>query len=143
MKILRDCVDAMTERARLDVPNETCGFFTGLAGVIEQIHPMKNTAAHPRTRYEFEPLEHFKFLKRMDRECVPILGVYHSHPASEAYPSQTDVDRAMLPDGTPTYSDYVYLILSLADASPVIRAFRIRQGGIIVEEDLLTAESRR
>ncbi len=155
MNILAACADHMIERARQDAPNETCGFFTGRRqdipvaagtgpsmaggrrGLIESIHPMKNASAEPRIRYEFEPVEHFKTLKRMEREGTLILGVYHSHPASPAFPSATDVARATLPDGTPTYPEYLYIIVSLEfPAAPALRAFRVLPGGEIKEEGL-------
>ncbi len=135
------CRDRMIEQARRDSPNETCGFFSGRPALIEQIYPMKNVSDDPEVRYEFESVEHFKMLKRADREKIPILGVYHSHPASPAYPSATDVGRAILPDGTPTYADYLYIILSLQRPdSPVLRGFRILPGGKIQEEDLSIEE---
>lgn len=141
MIILASCRKRMIDQARHDAPNETCGFFSGRSGWIETLHPMKNVAAEPVTRYEFDPVEHFKMLKRMEREGIPILGVYHSHPASPAYPSMTDVGRAILPDGTPTYLEYLYIILSLQNpVDPVVRAFRILPGGTIQEEDLAVEE---
>ena len=127
----------MVEQARRDSPNETCGFFSGQPGVIEEIYPMRNVSGDPDVQYEFEPMEHFKMLKRADREKIPIMGVYHSHPASPAYPSATDVAMAILPDGTPTYSEYLYIILSLQTSDrPVLRGFRILPGGKIQEEEL-------
>lgn len=141
MRIQRACRDRMIERARRDSPNETCGFFSGPSGLIEEIYPLRNASDKPKVLYEFEALEHFKMLKRADRENIPILGVYHSHPASPAYPSETDVARALLPDGTPTYPDYLYIILSLQRPdSPVLRGFRILPGGKIQEEELSIEE---
>lgn len=137
------CRDLMIERARIDSPNETCGFFSGRPGRIEEIHPMRNVSAEPVVRYEFDPTEHFKMLKQMDRAGIPILGVYHSHPASPAYPSATDVGRAILPDGAPTYSEYLYIILSLeTPAAPVLRGFRILPYGKIQEEELAVEDAR-
>lgn len=142
MKVRRDCRDRMIERARHDSPSETCGFFSGRPGIIETIYPMKNVSDDPEIRYEFDSSEHFKMLKRADREKIPILGVYHSHPASPAYPSATDVARATLPDGTPTYADYLYIILSLQTPDrPVLRGFRILPGGKIQEEELSIEEA--
>lgn len=158
MNILAACREGMIAQAKKDSPNETCGLFTGQPfdrlraqpfdrlgarpGLIERIHPLANVSQDPRVRYEFAPVEHFKILKKMEKEGVPILGVYHSHPASEAYPSVTDVGRAILPDGSdPLYPDYLYIIISLQHSgSPVVRGFRILSGGHIREEELIVVD---
>lgn len=144
MKIPATCRRQMIEQAERDSPNETCGLFTGGAGRVERIYPMTNVSAEADVRYEFAPVEHFKMLKKLEREGIPILGVYHSHPASQAYPSVTDVGRAILPDGTdPLYPDYLYIIISLQmPKSPVVRGFRILSGGKIQEEELVIEDSR-
>ena len=137
MKILAACRQRMIDQARRDAPNETCGFFTGRSSLIDDIHPMQNVSPDSNIRYEFQPVEHFKKMMELDRAGIPILGVYHSHPASEAYPSETDVARALLLDGTPTYPDYLYIIISLKNpAAPVTNAFRILPGGTVREEEL-------
>ncbi|MBI4179561.1 M67 family metallopeptidase [bacterium] len=138
MLILQNCLQGMIDQARRDAPNETCGLLTGRAGRIEQIHALKNVAEEAEVRYEFEPMEHFRMLKKTEREGVPILGVYHSHTASQAYPSATDVERALLPGGAdPLYPGYLYIIISLQNpAAPVVRGFWIRAGGEIQEEAL-------
>lgn len=137
MKILSACLSKMIARAREDAPNETCGFFSG-----SDVHPMRNVAAAPRTRYEFDATEHIKTIRRLEKENIPILGIYHSHVASEAYPSKTDVDRAILPDGQPWFPDYLYIIISLQNSSsPVARGFRIQNGGEIEEEELVIVDS--
>ena len=136
MNIKSACYEEMVDRARRDTPNETCGLFTGRPGTIEGLHPMKNAASQPEVRYEFDSTEHIKAIHKMKREGIPILGIYHSHPASEAYPSATDVDRALW-DKTPLFPEYLYIILSLQNPSaPAARAFRILSGGEIREEEL-------
>ena len=62
-----------------------------------------------------------------------ILSIYHSHTHSEAYPSETDRRLAFYPDSR-------YLILSLSDReNPVLKAFRIEEGGSVEEEELSIA----
>jgi [CysO sulfur-carrier protein]-S-L-cysteine hydrolase len=59
------------------------------------------------------------------------VAIYHSHTHTEAFPSATDVERA-------TYPDAVYLIVSLQEPEPVIRAFNIVEGKIT--ERVLTVD---
>lgn len=135
--IARTCVDSIIRRAREDNPNETCGFLLGRNGAIEDIHPMRNVSKESLRRYEFDAKEHLRAFRQADAEGLPIAGVYHSHPYSEAYPSPTDVACAIIPSTRePTYPDYVYLIASLASEPPVVRAFRIESAGTILELEL-------
>jgi proteasome lid subunit RPN8/RPN11 len=69
----------------------------------------------------------------MDDEGLELAGIYHSHTHSEAYPSETDRRLAFYPDSR-------YLILSLSDReNPVLKAFRIEEGGEVAEEELSIA----
>ncbi|OGH59268.1 MAG: hypothetical protein A3G34_03015 [Candidatus Lindowbacteria bacterium RIFCSPLOWO2_12_FULL_62_27] len=137
MRILRKCLDRMIELARRDAPNETCGLMTGPPGLVRVVHPIKNVSPEPRIRYEFHSNQHVYILGCLEREGIPVLGVYHSHPESQPFPSPTDVARAVLTDGTPLWPDYRYVILSLETPErPQARAFRILQGGEIEEEEL-------
>jgi proteasome lid subunit RPN8/RPN11 len=55
----------------------------------------------------------------IERQGWELLGIYHSHPHTQAYPSPTDVALAFYPDA-------LYFIVSLADPDqPAVRAFRI------------------
>jgi proteasome lid subunit RPN8/RPN11 len=66
----------------------------------------------------------------MDRKGWDLVGIYHSHTHTEAYPSKTDVELAFYPEA-------LYFIVSLQDRqAPVIRAFRISDGQI-AEEDVI------
>jgi proteasome lid subunit RPN8/RPN11 len=53
----------------------------------------------------------------LDEKGWELGGVFHSHTHTEAYPSPTDVRLAS--------EDVPYVIVSLADEEPSIRAFRI------------------
>ncbi len=84
--------------------------------------PMTN-AEKSRVRYRIDDRAHIELRRvlRGLRPALSILGVYHSHPAGDAWPSETDVAEALYPEWT-------YLIVGLAGARPIVRAFRIRQG---------------
>ena len=55
-----------------------------------------------------------------------LLGVMHSHTHTDAYPSPTDIDQA--PDPT-----WHYVIVSLREAEPVLRSYRIAGDGKVEE----------
>jgi proteasome lid subunit RPN8/RPN11 len=64
-------------------------------------------------------------MNRIEEDGEELIGIYHSHTKSEAYPSQTDINLAE------AWPDPLYLICSLADADdPVVRAFEIRDGAV-------------
>jgi proteasome lid subunit RPN8/RPN11 len=81
-----------------------------------------------RTTYLMDPQEQLQAYKRMEKNGTEIVGIYHSHPHSEAFPSPTDLRKAF-------YEDVYYLIVSLADwDKPIVRAFKLIDGKIKEEE---------
>jgi proteasome lid subunit RPN8/RPN11 len=135
LEIARVQVEAMIEHARQEFPNECCGLLAGRAGRVEMLFRGRNADQSPYT-YRLDPREQLQFFKDMDARGLDLLGIYHSHTQSAAYPSRTDVAQALYPDAA-------YLIVSLrsrdaaSDAADV-RAFRIRDG-VITEEALVVA----
>ncbi len=114
-------IDSMVEHARSEAPLECCGLLMGRDGRISRLRRMRNLAQSP-VRYEMAPGELFRFFKDLRGSGLQHLGIYHSHPSSEAYPSATDVAQAF-------YPDCAYLILSLlAPGAPSVRAFSILEG---------------
>ncbi len=121
--------------SRQQFPNECCGLVAGRGGRVERVFWGTNVERSPFT-YRLDPHEQIRFFKELDAMEMELLGIYHSHPRSPAYPSQTDVAQAF-------YPETAYLIVSLrsADAPAAeveVRAFRI-QGGVITEEELAVA----
>ena len=97
-------------------PNEACGLLAANDGAIVKVFKMTNASASP-VRYSLDPKEQFAVHKTLDENSWELGGVFHSHTRTEAYPSPTDVKRA---------SEVVpYLIVSLMNDPPSIRAFRI------------------
>ncbi len=120
-------LEEMVAHAREDAPNECCGIIAGLNGRAVKLFRARNAEASPY-RYSVEP----KDLLRIYRECEEagweFLAIYHSHTASAAYPSPTDVRLAFWPEA-------YYVLISLQDAAhPAVRAFRIRDGAVSEEE---------
>lgn len=122
---------AIVGHARDEYPNECCGLLAGRGTRVERLFRGSNVDRSPYS-YRLDPQEQLQFFKTIDAEGLELLGIYHSHTQSPAYPSRTDVARAFYPDA-------VYVIVSLGDGSPnpgdpEIRAFRIRDGQVTEEE---------
>ncbi len=114
---------AMVEHARSEHPLEACGLLAGRNGVPSRFYPARNALRSP-TRYDLDPRDLLRVTMDIESRGEELWGIFHSHPHTAAYPSQTDIRLAF-------YASAVYLICSLADpALPVIRAFRIQQGTV-------------
>jgi proteasome lid subunit RPN8/RPN11 len=124
-------LEAVVEHARAEFPNECCGLLAGRGTRVERLYRGSNVDRSPYT-YRLDPQEQLRFFKAMDAEGLELLGIYHSHTHSAAYPSRTDVARAFYPDA-------VYVIVSLRDPQAVledvrVKGYRIRDGQITEEE---------
>jgi [CysO sulfur-carrier protein]-S-L-cysteine hydrolase len=130
LTIARDVHDAIVAHARRDHPDEACGVVAGPAGSDrpERFVPMLNAARSP-TFYEFDSTDLLRLYREMDdRDEEPVV-IYHSHTATEAYPSRTDVSYASEPD-----AHYV-LVSTREDDTAEFRSYRIVDG-VITEEDV-------
>jgi proteasome lid subunit RPN8/RPN11 len=115
-------VAAIVAHAQETVPLECCGLIGGSAdGRAEKVYRLSNVAANPDLAYEAAPEELFAAQREMRSRSEQLLAIYHSHPrATDAVPSDTDVRLAYYPDA-------VYVIVSLAGAEPVVKAFCISE----------------
>jgi proteasome lid subunit RPN8/RPN11 len=111
--------DEIVAHARAEWPRECCGLVAGPAGRAAQVYRLRNVAPGHKL-YEIDPQQLYDLeFKELPARGWEIGVIYHSHPASRAYPSATDVSLAFWPDA-------YYVICSLADqANPDLRAFRI------------------
>src|SRR6266540_3823537 len=115
----RHSYDTLVAHARAEYPNEACALLSGKDGTVEKVYALPNAEASP-TFYVVEPRAQLAAMTEIDDLGLDLIGIFHSHTFTEAYPSRTDVELAAYPDAT-------YLILSLADQdAPVLRGFRIR-----------------
>lgn len=117
----RALVDAIVDHARAALPNECCGLLVGEPGRIDDAVRTPNLKASP-TAFLIDPSVHFATLRKARAEGRQIVGAYHSHIRSPAVPSASDIRESHDPE-------FVHVIVSLAEAEPVVRAFRIAQGG--------------
>jgi proteasome lid subunit RPN8/RPN11 len=131
MQISRQLIDEMVAHAREDDPNECCGMLGGTDGSAATLYRAANAEASP-LRYSIDAGEQFRLMREIEEAGEDLVGIYHSHTRSAAYPSQTDVNLAGWPDA-------VYVIVSLEDPdSPDVRGFWIREGEIADAELVVT-----
>ncbi|MFD3520534.1 Mov34/MPN/PAD-1 family protein [Streptomyces sp. NPDC058653] len=132
LTITQALYDQIVAHARADHPDEACGLIAGPedSDRPERFIPMRNAARSP-TYYEWDGDEHNQVDKEMRRREEDVIVVYHSHTATEAYPSRTDIDRAVEP-----FAHYV--LVSTADTDDMgpfqFRSFRIVDGTVTEEE---------
>jgi proteasome lid subunit RPN8/RPN11 len=129
LTIDRGVRDAIVAHARRDHPDEACGIVAGPLGSDrpERLVEMTN-ALRSMTQYEFEPGEQLRVYREMDDRDEEAVVVYHSHTATEAYPSRTDVRYASQPDAH-------YVLVSTRDpVEPEFRSYRIVDGTVTEEE---------
>ena len=115
-------VAAIEDHARRVHPAECCGLLSGSNGFITDIHRLRNGADKPETRYFATPEQLFEAMQRIRKSSQSLLGVYHSHPRTPAYPSASDVEMAFYPEA-------FYFIISL-EPSVDLRAFKIEDAKI-------------
>ena len=141
LSIERDIHDAIVAHARRDHPDEACGVVAGPEGSDrpERFVPMVNAAGSP-TFYEFDSLELLHLYKDMDARDEEPVVVYHSHTATEAYPSRTDIGLASEPGAH-------YVLVSTREhgnsEGPVeFRSYRIIDGEVTEEEVTFQSQPR-
>jgi [CysO sulfur-carrier protein]-S-L-cysteine hydrolase len=135
LTISRDLVDAMVRHARRDHPDEACGVLAGPVGSDrpERFIEMANAERSP-TFYRFDSTEQLQVWRAMDAADEEPVVIYHSHTATEAYPSRTDISYASEPDAH-------YVLVSTRDPDThELRSYRIRDGEVS-EEPIEVVES--
>ena len=121
VRLSQTLVDEMIHHARSGSPNEVCGIVAGDNGHFTRVFPARNIADTPAVTYQMDPQEQLRIFKEIDQQGWEVAGIYHSHPASPAYPSPTDMRLAFYPDA-------VYFIVSLMEPDrPRVRAFQLNQ----------------
>ena len=134
MKLTSVQLQQLIAQARRDTPNETCGIIAGKEGRALKIYELRNVDPDPRIRYNVDPNELLHAFREMEGLGWEHLAIYHSHPASPAFPSPTDIARAFYPDA-------IYVLISLMNSEQAtVRGFRIIEGK--VEETTLEIEDK-
>lgn len=137
LKISQVLVDQILGHARADHPDEACGVIAGAAGSDNPTRfiPMVNAARSP-TFYEFDSTDLLKLYRELDSNDEDPVVIYHSHTATQAYPSRTDIAYAAEP-----FAHYVLVSTretGIADGPYELRSFRIVDGEVTEEEIVIS-----
>jgi proteasome lid subunit RPN8/RPN11 len=108
-QVVAHCLDGL--------PLEACGLLAGRGGDVYEVYPTANAARSARL-YTVEPRDLLRADRAAEAVGMSLIGVWHSHTHTAAYPSPTDISQAPDPD-------WHYVLVSLSDAEPVLRSYRI------------------
>jgi len=130
LSIRRELHDKIVAHARADHPDEACGVIAGPAGSDRPVRliAMLNAERSP-TFYRFDSMEQLKVWQEMEGRGEEPVVIYHSHTATEAYPSRTDISYAMEP------AAHYVLVSTREPDQDEFRSFRIVDGEV-AEEDV-------
>ncbi len=128
INIPKHIFDDMITYCREGHPNEVCGILAGSGREVSRLFRMRNVESSP-VSYLMDSKEQFEVMKALRDEGLSIVALFHSHPASAAYPSAKDVELAF-------YDDSAYVIVGLSGRDPMVKAFFIVNG--VVEEIAIT-----
>ena len=131
LRLSEDVYQRMVGHCYDGLPLEACGLLAGdpETGKADRCYPTRNDAASSRV-YTVNGTDFLKADRDAEDNGRTILGVFHSHTHTDAYPSPTDVAQA--PDPT-----WHYVLVSLRDVAPVVRSYRIVDGKITEEPVVL------
>ncbi|OGX28628.1 MAG: hypothetical protein A3B78_01985 [Omnitrophica WOR_2 bacterium RIFCSPHIGHO2_02_FULL_67_20] len=118
LRIPRALYDEIITHCRSRYPKEACGILAGQGELVTRVYPMTNTEDSP-IGYAMDPREQLHLEKTMRAQGERLVGIYHSHTASDAYPSSVDVGLAISPEVS-------YVLISLKDRQrPDFNSYRI------------------
>ncbi len=127
IEIPADIREAMISHAKQELPNEACGLLAGRDGRVEHFYPMRN-ADDSEVTYRLDPTEQLHVFNELEEKEWELLGIFHSHTHSRAYPSETDRRQAFYPEAH-------YIVVSLANRdAPDLRAFFIDEAKVDEQE---------
>ncbi len=131
LRLPQAMLDAVVAHARRDHPDECCGIVSGVAGRPSRLVEMVNAERSP-TGFAFDSAQWLQVSRELDEADEELLVVYHSHTATEAYPSRTDVRWSANTPGV------TWLLVSTRDPDSLeMRAFDIAPDGAVSERELV------
>ncbi|MCM8792508.1 MAG: Mov34/MPN/PAD-1 family protein [Candidatus Omnitrophica bacterium] len=123
----KELFEKIVSQIKRESPNEACGILAGKDGKVEKVYEMTNIDKSPSTFF-MDAKEQLKVIKEIRSLGLEMLGIYHSHVVSVAYPSARDIELAFYPEVS-------YVIISLKDKdNPQVRSFKIIEGKIEEEK---------
>jgi proteasome lid subunit RPN8/RPN11 len=115
--IVQRVLDDVRAHAKEEAPRECCGMLIGTPSAISDSARARNLA-DGITRFLIDPQDHVAALRRARAAALDVVGFYHSHPRSPAYPSETDIAEC-------GYAGVVHLIVGMTEAGVEARLFRL------------------
>ncbi|MBI4342626.1 MAG: M67 family metallopeptidase [Candidatus Omnitrophica bacterium] len=129
MRISRALYGEIIAHCQSRYPKEACGLLAGAGGAVAQVYPMTNVEDSP-IGYSMDPKEQLRVERQMRAQGQQLLGIYHSHTATDAYPSSVDVRLSISPEVS-------YVLISLKDRTrPILKSYRI-EGTIVTPEEVV------
>jgi len=127
VRIPKAIFQEMVDHAKREWPLECCGILGGNDKTVQKSFEFQNTEKSP-VLYSMSPREQMKVFEEMEKESMKMVAIYHSHPHTIPFPSETDVKLTFYPDVSS-------IIISLKEEeNPVVKAFQIGKEAISVEE---------
>ncbi len=126
LSIKQTVLTAIIAHARREAPLEACGYLAEKDGVVVMDYPLTNADA-AEEHYSLLPEEQFAAVRQMRQGGLKLRAIYHSHPASEARPSEEDIRLAYDPEIS-------YVIVSLFGGQAKVKSFRIKGPAVTVED---------
>lgn len=118
--------DTLIEHSKTEFPNEACGILSGKNNKVEKIYRMTNSDRSGKAFF-MDPKEQLSVMKEIRNLNLEMIGIYHSHSETEAYPSSHDIELAYYPEAS-------YVIVSIKEKSkPQIKSFKIVEGKVAEE----------
>jgi proteasome lid subunit RPN8/RPN11 len=117
----------MIEHAKRESPLECCGILGGKEKAVQKAFELRNVERSP-VRYSMSPQDQIRVFDEMEKDSMEMIAIYHSHPHTIPFPSETDVRLAFYPDVSS-------IIISLRDErNPMVKAFSVTEEAIYLEE---------
>jgi len=127
LRIPKAIYQKMLDHAKRESPLECCGILSGKEKTVQKAFELKNTEGSP-VLYSMAPQEQMKVFEEMEKESMEMIAIYHSHPKTIPFPSETDVKLTFYPDVSS-------VIISLKEeGNPVMKAFQVSKEAIYPEE---------
>jgi len=127
IRIPKTIYQGMLNHAKKEWPLECCGILSGKEKTVQKAFELKNTEESP-VKYLMSPQDQLEVFEKMEKESMEMIAIYHSHPKTIPFPSETDVRLAFYPEVSS-------VIISLKkEKNPVVKAFHIRKEAIYLEE---------
>jgi len=127
LRIPQPIYQRMLDHAKREWPLECCGILSGKEKTVQKAFELKNSEESPLL-YSMSPQEQMRVFEEMEQESMEMVAIYHSHPKTIPFPSETDVKLTFYPDVSS-------VIISLEEKeNPVMKAFQISKEAIYLEE---------